>query len=415
MVSNATGRSESPTSREIGEQGRPCEHKGIKCSAGHGEQGAKILSYPPHVQQHQPEVNSIPLAIRSVEQASGLHPLKKLACLEEIYSGASPSVIATLRRTIKTILDVNKPVLANQQAQQLISSLFKNDAFIGANALIAMNEVARELIKTKRIKPEEACLFISYVASLHTLYQEKVPDKFVSLCEISQMLGFNNILGAENFHPSSSQLGLAGVFILGLLNPVSLGRKGGDLTVYEPVGKKFASNLNLLLTHLPPRRIEVGSGRGMLSAVLNQCVEESQVGKKMLYTSDAENIIKVWPGVTRVLKTSVERIIDKYRSSPVKDQVIYLCTSPTANMLERIKETGEAVLLLVASELYGTKALSMAQHIKAIENVNRLDLAIQPSTVGGGTLLGFNMEPSTFKSITDKIPEPYKMLEKYKS
>ena len=278
---------------------------------------------------------------------------------------------------------------------------------VGANALIALYEAIKLLRASARLTLDKIDTLVARLQSLDTLYQERVPDKIVSTLELNDALGVAFYPTASADRLPDSVMGLPGLVITALFHPYSLGESMDD-KIFEPIGKQFGHNLNHLLTFLPPRRIELGAGRGLLSAVLNACVDESGIGGKMFYTSDKCQVNKPWPGIDKVLKLPAERIIEKYRRSPLKEEIIYLCTSPDVEMINAIIATNEPVLLLVASELYGVRTVSLGL-LETNDAMNLQGLAIEPSIVGGGVLLGLNMKSADFAAITDKIPDRYKL------
>ena len=345
-----------------------------------------------------------PSVIALAARRFSLPPITELAGLEKIYAKACPDAVCALQEKIAALLNSDDLEQAERQAVSMTHCM---EGLIGANALIALYEAIKLLRASARLTPDKIDALVARLQSLDTLYQERVPETIVSTLELNDALGVT-------FYPTSSAdrlpdsvMGLPGLVLTALFHPYSLGESMDD-KIFEPIGKQFGRNLNHLLTFLPPRRIELGAGRGLLSAVLNACVDESGIGRKMFYTSDKSQVIKPWPGIDKVFKLSAEKIIEKYRHSPLKEQIIYLCTSPSQEMIKGIISTCEPVLLLVASELYGARTVSLGS-LENNDYINRQGLAIEPSKIGGGALLGLNITSADFAAITDRIPDRYKM------
>jgi len=328
-----------------------------------------------------------------------------LAGLEKIYASTCPDAVAALHKKMAVLLSFDDLEQAERQAIKM--KPYEDADLIGANALIALHEGIKLLRASARLTPGKIDSLFTRLQAMVALYQERVPEQIVSAMEVNDALGVtSSIAAARARRPPDSVMGLPGLIMSALFHPFSVGVSTDD-KIYEPIGKQFGHNLNHLLTFLPPRRIEIGSGRGLLSAVLNACVDESGIGKKMLYTSDRDQINHPWPGIARVFKLPAEKIIEKYKYSPFKEQVIYLCSSPDKNMINGMRATGEPVLLLVASEMYGIEAVSGPFEVN--ENMSLQGLVIEPGKVGGGVLLGLNMNREVFAGITARIPARYKL------
>lgn len=332
-----------------------------------------------------------------------LPPITELAGLEKIYAKACPDAVCALQEKIAALLNSDDLERAERQAVSMTRCM---EGLIGANALIALYEAIKLLRASARLTPEKIDTLVARLQSLDTLYQERVPETIVSTLELNDALGVTFYPTASADRLPDSVMGLPGLVITSLFHPYSLGESMDD-KIFEPIGKQFGRNLNHLLTFLPPRRIELGAGRGLLSAVLNACVDESGIGSKMFYTSDKCQVNKPWPGIGKVFKLSAEKIIEKYRHSPLKEQIIYLSTSPSEVMIKSIINTREPVLLLVASELYGIRTVSLGL-LANNDDINQQGLAIEPSKIGGGVLLGLNIKSADFAAITDRIPDQYK-------
>lgn len=344
-----------------------------------------------------------PLATALADLRFSLPPVQEKGALEAVYASANPDTVAALQKKMSRMLDFNDPDQAKRQAIKMAP--YRDPDLIGASGLIAIHE-AIKLLRGKLSEGNISSLF-ARLDSLATLHQECVPEQIISAMEVNDALGVVYYLSSSQEKLPDSAMGVPGLIISALFHPYSVGETIDD-KVFDPIGKQFGGNLNHLLTFLPPRRIEIGAGRGMLSAVLNACVEESGVGRKMFFTSDKFKVSKPWPGIDRVLRLSAEKIIEKYRHSPFKEQIIYLCCSPTDEMISGIVATGEPILLLVASELYGAQILTTGL-LEANVQMKIQKLAIEPSKVGGGVLLGMNMDSRTFTAISGKIPDRYKL------
>ena len=345
-----------------------------------------------------------PLATALAACRCSLPPIIELAGLERIYAKANPDAVCALQEKIAALLNLDDLERAERMALSMTHCM---QGLIGANALIALYEAIKLLRASARLTLDKIDTLVARLQSLDTLYQERVPDKIISTLELNDALGVAFYPTASADRLPDSVMGLPGLVITALFHPYSLGESMDD-KIFEPIGKQFAGNLNHLLTFLPPRRIELGAGRGLLSAVLDACVEESGIGRKMFYTSDKCQVNKPWPGIDKVFKLSAEKIIEKYRHSPLKEEIIYLCTSPSQAMISGIINTCEPVLLLVVSELYGVRTVSLGL-LENNDEINRQGLAIEPSKVGGGVLLGLNIKSVDFAAVTDRIPDRYKM------
>ena len=347
-----------------------------------------------------------PLAIALSGLRFSLSPVRELTGLEKIYASVCPDAVAALHKKMAVLLSLDHPAEAERQAMRM--KPHEDPDLLGANALIALHEAIKLLRASNRLTSGKIDSLCGRLQALDMLYQERVPDRIVSALEVDEALGVTYYFATSRAgRLPDSVMGLPGLVMSALFHPCSVGENIDD-RIYEPIGKQFGHNLNHLLTFLPPRRIEIGAGRGLLSAVLNACVDESGIGKKVLYASDKNQIDNPWPGIGKVLKLSAEKIIEKYKLNPFKKQVIYLCASPEREMINGIIATREPVLLLVASEIYGIRSVSLGV-LAVSDNMNRQDLAIVPGRVGGGVLLGLNMDRATFRVITARIPVDYKL------
>ena len=385
-----------------------CSGKPADCpvQAGRGNSSTRAVQVCPAKPTRIPGAPSNrPLAIALAEFRFSLPTIFELSGLEKIFASMSPDAIKALQEKIAVLLDFDDPDRAERQAIVMSQAM---DDLMGASSLIVMHEVINLLRASARLTSGKIDTLVARLQSLDMLYQDWVPDKIVSTLEV------NDALGAD-IHPfpsakraPGSVMGVPGLVLTSLFHPYILGESLED-KISGPISKQFGHNLNHLLTFLPPKRIEIGAGRGLLSAVLNTCVDESGIGKKMFFTSDKSQVSKPWPGIDKVLKLSAEKIIEKYRRSPLKEKIIYLCTSPDVEMIKAIIVTNEPVLLLVVSELCGVNAVSIGL-LGMNDDMNQLGLIIEPSKVGGGVLLGLNMKSAAFTAITDRIPDRYKLF-----
>ena len=345
-----------------------------------------------------------PLAVALSKFRFSLPSVTELSGLEKIRADTCPDAVMALQKKMAVLLSFEDPDQAEREAMK-ISRCMKG--LLGANALIALHEAIRLLRASAQLTSDKIDLLVARLQSMDLLYQERVPDKIVSTLEVYDVLGVTFQFASSPELMPMSAMGLPGVVMTAMFNPFVLGETVDD-KIHEPIGKQFGRNLNHLLTFLPPIRIEIGAGRGLLSAVLNACVDESGIGRKMFFTSDKRQINKPWPGIDRVFKLSAEKIIEKYRHNPLGNQIIYLCSSPDQDMIHGIINTQEPVLLLVVSELYGVRALTLGV-LEACDHLNLQGLAIEPSKVGGGVLLGLNIRSVDFAAITSNIPDKYKL------
>lgn len=385
-----------------------CSNKPADCpvQAGQGYSATRAVRECPAKPTPIPGAPSNrPLAIALAEFRFSLPTISELSGLEKIFASVSSDTVEALQKKIAVLLDFDDPDRAERQAIVMSKAM---DDMMGASSLIVMYEVINLLRASARLTSGKIDTLVARLQSLDMLYQEWVPDKIVSTLEVNDALGVD-------MHPFSSAkrlpgsiMGVPGLVLTTLFHPYILGESLED-KISGPISKQFGHNLNHLLTFLPPKRIEIGAGRGLLSAVLNTCVDESGIGSKMFFTSDKSQVNKPWPGIDKVLKLPAERIIEKYRRSPLKEKIIYLCTSPDVEMIKGIIATNEPVLLLVVSELCGVNAVSLGI-LSMNDDMNQLGLIIEPSKVGGGVLLGLNMELGAFTAIADHIPDRYKLV-----
>ncbi len=384
-----------------------CSSKPADCpvQAGQGNSATRSVQVCPAKPTPIPGAPSTrPLAIALAEFRFSLPTITELSGLEKICASVPTDTVKALQKKIAVLLDFDDPDRAERQA--IVMSKAMHDV-MGASSLIVLYEVINLLRASARLTSGKIDTLVARLQSLDTLYQECVPDKIVSTREVNDALGVVIYPFSSAKRAPDSVMGVPGIMLTTLFHPYILG-EGIEDKISGPISKQFGHNLNHLLTFLPPKRIEIGAGRGQLSAVLNTCVDESGIGKKMFFTSDKSQVNKPWPGIDKVLKLSAERIIEKYRCSRLKENIIYLCTSPDVKMIKAIIDTNEPVLLLVASELCGVNALSLGL-IGMNDDMNQLGLNIEPSKVGGGILLGLNMESKAFAAIADRIPDRYKL------
>lgn len=385
-----------------------CSDKPVDCpvQAGQGNSAARAVQVCPAKPTPIPGAPSNrPLAIALAEFRFSLPTIPELSGLEKICASASPDTVRALQRKVAVLMDFDDPDRAERQAIVMSKAM---DDVMGASSLIVIYEVINLLRASARLTSGKIDTLVARMQSLDMLYQECVPDKIVSTLEVNDALGVVICPFSSEKRVPDSVMGVPGIMLTSLFHPYILGESIDD-KISGPISRQFGHNLNHLLTFLPPKRIEIGAGRGMLSAVLNTCVDESGIGKKMFFTSDKNQINKPWPGIDKVLKLRAERIIEKYRRSPLKEKIVYLCTSPAVEMINAIIATNEPVLLLVASELCGVNAVSLGK-VGMNDNMNQLGLIIEPSKVGGGILLGLNMKSEAFAAIADGIPDRYKLF-----
>ena len=385
-----------------------CPGKPAVCpvQAGQGNSATRAVQVCPAKPTPIPGAPSNrPLAIALAEFRFSLPTIPELSGLEKIFASVSPDTVNALQEKIAVLMDFDDPDRAERQAIVMSKAM---DDVMGASSLIVIYEVVNRLRASARLTSGKIDTLVSRLQSLDMLYQEWVPDKIVSTLEVHDALGVVVHPYASAKRATDSVMGVPGIILASLFHPFILG-EGIEDKISGPISKQFGHNLNQLLTFLPPKRIEIGAGRGLLSAVLNTCVDESGIGNKMFFTSDKSPISKPWPGIDKVLKLPAEKIIEKYRRSPLKEKIIYLCTSPDVEMIKAIIATNEPVLLLVVSELCGIKAVSLGV-LAMNDDMSQLGLIIEPSKVGGGVLLGLNMESEAFAAIADGIPDRYKLF-----
>ena len=392
-----------------------CQFPAVSCSgkpavcpvqAGQGNSATRAVQVCPAKPTPIPGAPSNrPLAVALAEFRFSLPTIPELSGLEKIFASVSPDTVNALQKKIAVLMDFDDPDRAERQAIVMSKAM---DDVMGASSLIVIYEVINRLRASARLTSGKIDTLIARLQSLDMLYQEWVPDKIVSTLEVHDALGVVIHPYASAKRLTDSVMGVPGIVLTSLFHPYILGERIED-KISGPISKQFGHNLNQLLTFLPPKRIEIGAGRGLLSAVLNTCVDESGIGNKMFFTSDKSLISKPWPGIDKVLKLPAEKIIEKYRRSPLKEKIIYLCTSPDVEMIKAIIATNEPVLLLVVSELCGVCSVSLGV-LAMNDDMSQLGLTIEPSKVGGGVLLGLNMESDAFAAIADGIPDRYKLF-----
>lgn len=259
--------------------------------------------------------------------------------------------------------------------------------------LVAMAEYVKVLEQKKEASTDELKLLKDYLIVLKKILDEELPDKIIPLHVVANICGVSNRL-------ESPELG--GFVLEGRLDKVafcdsSISWLRECLGLHEIFSKEFAANLSECLSKLFLNRIEIGAGRGMLSASLNA------VGKKVLYVSDILPPSRTWKSI-KVSKKSAEDVTENYKDNYMK--VIYLTSQSDIGMLRNLIKSEKPLFLLQTGFTYPKQLEEFEQTLKIVDlNIPGYSGHFTANSV---RLLAANIPEAQFQEIIGKIPEQYR-------
>ena len=209
--------------------------------------------------------------------------------------------------------------------------------------LLAIIEYIKMIEATGELATENAAVIKDNLLLLKQLHDENIPRKIDPFFEIAQRVNVN--ITTRNIVDDSGETVRkfcinapndqthTGVYFACIRDWLV-----GCLGLYELISQEFAENLTDCLKLLPQNMIEIGAGRGMLSAAL------AQAGSPVKLTSDIVKPARSWRQIVITAPCKADQLVTKVAERGI--HAVYLAAQPCIGAVIDIINTGIPLLVL---------------------------------------------------------------------
>ncbi len=317
--------------------------------------------------------------IKSIELKCNdmFRPMLGFECLESYYS-----IISASSSDKRVVEDIGRGISAGA----CIPTEKKLKSFI---YLVSMAEFVK---RNTNLTNSEIKLMRNEILLMHRLLQKQIPENVKPLYEVASDCYVVCETDSNGIYEWRGRKDKVAFF-------VSCVKFREDcIGLNEVFSTDFAASLKSCLAPLASNLIEIGAGRGQLTAALRE------VKAKVLYVSDLLHQNSPWPGV-EIKQKSAEKVTEYYKKEFQK--VIYLSAQPCIEMITELIESGNKVIILQTGFTYPVQ----------LEEYNSLQLKIIKlnivgyggvCTLGEVRLLAINLSSEEFSALETKVPYQYK-------
>ncbi|KEQ19741.1 hypothetical protein [Endozoicomonas numazuensis] len=255
-----------------------------------------------------------------------------------------------------------------------------------------LNEYAQKLIQQNKFDQKQLTLINNYLSALELLFKGQIPETIPDFRELMSALDIS-----QEFDRSPGIFCYKGPHEHSKFAELVWRLIPGALQVSELFSLEFATHLNQCLQAMAPNAVELGAGRGLLSASLKQA------GHKKLTTTDLTAPQNPWPD-TDITQKAANRVIKDRKKKHMSH--IYLSAQATVYMLCNMIESGQKCFLIQTGNPCDDFLTPFQHKLKSIDlNIPGYSPLSSEFKV---RLLAINISTKDFLTMSKRIPEQYK-------